>query len=365
MSDEDVRRRRAAQHRRRKKARQMKIAAAVIVCLLILCLAVTIALAKKAGRQDPGNASASQNGSGETSVSDDEAADHSETQDGAAKVEPSSDEAQAPDEAGRTPEPAAEKPVITLSESDTRTGDLILVNSSHAYDFEANEATIDLTNIRQGQSFYYQVGNTDMSVAGRILGPLDQLVASCNAGVGTELTGIESASRSLDYQQRVWNEMADLYGTDYAQTYVAAPGYSEHHTGLAVDVGIFYPGGAEGSFSGSDNAAWMNDNSCHYGFVRRYKSDKVDITGISNEAWHFRYVGIPHAVYMTQQNLCLEEYIDYLSTQTSREAPLQFEADGHTYRVWYTAELTFEEPENAYTVSGTNTGGIVVTETVG
>jgi hypothetical protein len=106
-------------------------------------------------------------------------------------------------------------------------------------------------------------------------------------------------------------EITAAYGEDYAKKYVASPGYSEHHTGLAVDVGIFYPDGSQGSFSESQNAVWMRNNCQHFGFVRRYAEDKTAITGISNEAWHFRYVGMPHAFYMTAHNLCLEEYIDF------------------------------------------------------
>lgn len=257
--------------------------------------------------------------------------------------------------------PADQVRTVTFTEEQKYMGDLILVNSSYPYDFEANAKTIALANIRDTQSFYYQVQKTEYEVAGRIMPSLDQLVAACDEAVGTKMTGVASAYRSMEYQQSVWNEMAELNGTEYAEKYVASPGYSEHHTGLAVDMSIFYEDGSEGSFSESENAVWMNANAYHYGFVRRYAEDKISVTGISNEAWHFRYVGIPHATYMVANNLCLEEYIDYLRANASAAKPLTITCDDGTYEVFFTTETTIEEPQGEYTVSGNNVDGYIVT----
>ena len=370
MTEQEKRRRLAAQKRKKQLRNRRMAAAAGILLVLLLCVVVIAGIRLR--KTDPGNPPADEEAvtpdeeavtPDEEAAAPDENAQSAETADisGTDDQEGTAGEGEIA-ETETAEETVPEGPsLLTFSEADTRAGDLILVNRTYAYDFEANEADLNLTNIREGQSFYYQVGNTSMAVAGRILGPLDQLVAACNQAVGSELTGIESAHRSLDYQQRVWNEMEDLYGRSYCETYVATPGYSEHHTGLAVDMGIFYPDGSEGSFSESGNAVWMRENSCHYGFIRRYASDKAGITGFSNEAWHFRYVGIPHAVYMTQNNLCLEEYIQKLTNETGPETPLTFEADGNTYSVYYTADLTIAEPEGEYSVSGTNTGGLIVT----
>lgn len=251
--------------------------------------------------------------------------------------------------------------MISLTESMLHTGDLILVNSSYAYDFEANENTIDLVNIRDSQSFYYQVEKTEYEVAGRMLPSLDQMIAACDAAMGTSETGITSAYRSYDYQQNVWNTTAEQSGEEYARAYVATPGYSEHHTGLAVDIGIFYSDGSQGSFSESQNAVWMDEHSSEYGFIRRYAEDKVSITGISNEKWHFRYVGLPHAVYMKQNNLCLEEYLEYLRNQTSSDNPLTISTSSGTYSVWYTTETSVLKPDGDYMISGDNIAGYIFT----
>ena len=111
-------------------------------------------------------------------------------------------------EGGEEPDATPTPEMISLTENMIHTGDLILVNSSYAYDFEANESTIDLVNIRNSQSFYYQVEKTEYEVAGRMLPSLDQMIAACDAAMGTSETGITSAYRSYDYQQNVWNTTA-------------------------------------------------------------------------------------------------------------------------------------------------------------
>ena len=85
---------------------------------------------------------------------------------------------------------------------------------------------------------------------------------------------------------------------------VAKPGYSEHETGLAIDVGS--DAGEE-----AQNAlwTWLSDNSYKYGFIIRYPENKVTYTGISNEPWHLRYVGVDAATEMKLNDQCLEEYL--------------------------------------------------------
>lgn len=96
------------------------------------------------------------------------------------------------------------------------------------------------------------------------------------------------------------------YEEAYSQTKltVQEPGYSEHQTGLAID------------FSESGNQIhndqmwdWLKQNAYKYGFILRYPEDKYDITKITYEPWHYRYVGKEVAKYITQNNLTLEEYV--------------------------------------------------------
>ena len=90
-----------------------------------------------------------------------------------------------------------------------------------------------------------------------------------------------------------------------ALDWVAQPGTSEHQLGIAVDINPDYS-----VTKGLGFYEWLSKNAHKYGFINRYPADKVEITGISNERWHYRYVGEKVARIIYEENLCLEEYID-------------------------------------------------------
>lgn len=89
-----------------------------------------------------------------------------------------------------------------------------------------------------------------------------------------------------------------------AVKWVAVPGTSEHQLGLAVDINA-----EDGRSDGKEVYDWLSQNSYKYGFILRYPADKTDITGISNEPWHYRYVGKKAAAEIYKQGICLEEYL--------------------------------------------------------
>jgi D-alanyl-D-alanine carboxypeptidase len=93
-----------------------------------------------------------------------------------------------------------------------------------------------------------------------------------------------------------------------AEQWVAVPGTSEHQIGIAVDINA----DTEKS-KAEDVYDWLADNAHKYGFINRYPADKTDITGISNEPWHYRYVGVDAATEIYEKNVCLEEYIETLN----------------------------------------------------
>lgn len=92
-----------------------------------------------------------------------------------------------------------------------------------------------------------------------------------------------------------------------AENWVAQPGTSEHELGLAVDIN------ADKTRCDNETVyAWLAEHAYQYGFILRYPADKEDVTGIACEPWHYRYVGEEAALAMTEQGLCLEEYLDTL-----------------------------------------------------
>ncbi len=97
-----------------------------------------------------------------------------------------------------------------------------------------------------------------------------------------------------------------------ASTVVAAPGTSEHHTGLAIDFNS-----VEDSFENTEQFKWLKENAADFGFVLRYPKGKEDITGVIYEPWHWRFIGIKHAKKMNELDMCFEEYTEYLEKSSN------------------------------------------------
>ena len=114
-----------------------------------------------------------------------------------------------------------------------------------------------------------------------------------------------STYRTLEYQEKLYNNYMKQDGQEKADTYSARPGFSEHHTGLAVDLDnniLSYT-----NFENTKEFNWMQDNAYKYGFILRYPKDE-SITGYIYEPWHYRYVGLDVATYIHDKNITFEEY---------------------------------------------------------
>lgn len=112
--------------------------------------------------------------------------------------------------------------------------------------------------------------------------------------------------RSYDYQNNLWSYYAGLYGEEYADTYYARPGQSEHNSGLAVD--ITFNGYNFNEIELYDGYDWILNSAHEYGFILRYPEDQQDVTRYGYESWHFRYVGKETAKIIYENNWTLEEY---------------------------------------------------------
>lgn len=115
-----------------------------------------------------------------------------------------------------------------------------------------------------------------------------------------------SAYRSYSYQLNLYNRYVSQEGKEQADTYSARPGFSEHQTGLCVDIDDRKKNFTD--FENTQSFNWMQQNAANYGFILRFPKDKETITGYSYEAWHYRYVGVEHAKKMKQKNLTFDEY---------------------------------------------------------
>ena len=121
---------------------------------------------------------------------------------------------------------------------------------------------------------------------------------------------VSSSYRSYAEQEEVYNNYKNSSGERYADSIAARPGSSEHQTGLTLDIFSRTNTNRE-TFKDSAEAKWLAENSYKFGFILRYPEDKVDITGYTYEAWHFRYVGEEIATYIYEHDITFEEYYAY------------------------------------------------------
>ena len=173
-----------------------------------------------------------------------------------------------------------------------------------------------------------------------------------------------SGWRSMREQREIWDGSMAENGTEFTRKYVALPGCSEHQTGLAIDLALR-----------SDNIDFIRpdfpyDGICgrfralaaDYGFIERYQAGKEHITGIAAEPWHFRYVGRPHARLMSDNGLCLEEYVELLRSYPYPERLLETRGGAYEADVGFAfAKSKLELPDAPYQISGNNVDGYIYT----
>ena len=191
---------------------------------------------------------------------------------------------------------------------------LMLVNRQHK--LGKNDAPTDLVTIESVLSadivkVKYSGTKADRTATEALGRMLSAAIAD-----GLSNFQISSAYRTYSEQQKLVDNSVAKYqknNPDWSRdrclsaTYntVAPAGTSEHQTGLAFDITV-----PNVSFTGTAQQKWLHDHCAKYGFVVRFTADKQKLTGFVAESWHFRYVGVEAAQTMTQNNWCLEEYVE-------------------------------------------------------
>jgi D-alanyl-D-alanine carboxypeptidase len=121
-----------------------------------------------------------------------------------------------------------------------------------------------------------------------------------------------SGYRAYGIQQILFNAKVEEVGSEKkARRRVAAPGTSEHQMGLAMDVQSPSQLNLNPKFGQTPEGIWVGENAHRFGFIVRYKQEWREITGISDEPWHIRYVGIAHATALYHLDIPLETYVEY------------------------------------------------------
>ncbi|HEY4622213.1 MAG TPA: M15 family metallopeptidase [Solibacillus sp.] len=229
---------------------------------------------------------------------------------------------------------------ISLEHYAISSGDLVLVNR----DIELQQDPTNLAQIPMDIAANVIVDSTFL-LENQAIQPLKQLFEAAQQDDIHHFI-INSAYRSGKLQQQLFEKN----GADYA----LPSGYSEHQTGLSLDIGS-----TAGKMENVAEGKWLEQNAPKYGFILRYPKHKVDVTGINYEPWHFRYVGLPHSVTMQKKDMVLEEYIQFVKKEQSYTTKV----NGSTYFVQYTTDMSTVNIPNTdnFNVSGDNKNGYIIT----
>ena len=177
---------------------------------------------------------------------------------------------------------------------------LYVANKKHSlpYDYEPS----DLRTVNVNSS-------ADLQMRDEAASALEDMFAAASKD-GITLVAC-SGYRSAVYQDQLYSGYVNSYGTEVADSISSRPGYSEHQTGLAMDIGdhdqsTVFTADMENTSEGE----WLYRNAHLYGFVLRYPKGKENITGYSFEPWHYRYVGVETAtaMYNISPDETMEEY---------------------------------------------------------
>ena len=349
----------------RKRYRKKSRAPIVLVLFFAAVLAVSIFLIVKNSKKPSVSASDFSEGSGEmfeTILPDETVAPSEDSSDaGAPETEPT------PGAGG----------FVTLSNDEVHDGNLILVNYKYAYVFPEEDILLPMK--RDGE--YYSVSTLDVSLRSEALEAFSSLTKDLFANSGCDDVLVVSSFRGIEKQEEIYRDREERYGSEYAASYVAVPGYSEHHTGLAMDLAVYTEDGGYYDIETYPDCEWFMANYDRYGYVLRYPEHKAGITSINYEGWHYRYVGLPHSIIMDALDLCLEEYTDYIKDYSYSSALLfntitneiktvdaAATAPGSTEAIVYFVPASDGDttdvpvvPSSNYEISGNNVDGFVVT----
>ncbi len=187
-----------------------------------------------------------------------------------------------------------------IKETDLSKGNLILVNKFNYLknDYSPKEITnIDLNYSYSGNKVSKETNDAYIEMAMAAKEDGIQLMAN-------------STYRTYERQEEIYKDFYYSKGISYADKYAARAGYSEHQTGLAID--IFTTGNSTTSnFEESDAFKWLSKNAHKFGFILRYPKDKEYLTGYSYESWHYRYLGVETATKVYNSKLTYDEYYAY------------------------------------------------------
>lgn len=266
---------------------------------------------------------------------------------------------------------------VTVDADQIHRGPCILVNFDVPYIFEEEE---DVYSVFKNKTKSYKVTSGSVFLRMEMINALNDMMDAFYAKTENRNIMVNSGFRNAKQQQEVYDSKLQLNGAEYAEKYVQKPGYSEHHTGYAMDLAVYDEGDLEvegdeamWTFDGKNEYFWVDQNCDQYGFVLRYSASKEDVTRIAYESWHYRYVGIGNALTMTNMGLSLEEYVNFIKDYSYNGTRYYITADnGDIYCTYYVKsngqdgqKIPIPKTARSYQISGNNIDGFIIAALVG
>ncbi|MBY6273299.1 MAG: VanY-A/VanY-F/VanY-M family D-Ala-D-Ala carboxypeptidase [Bacillaceae bacterium] len=236
---------------------------------------------------------------------------------------------------------------VTITKEQIYQGNLLLINSKYPVRQEGVKSDIVNLSIHNELVKGYGLLDKNIYLSKEVAQKFSEMVNDAEKeGVNHFL--IVSGYRTFSEQNKLYEEMGP--------SYALPAGYSEHNSGLALDVGSSLT-----KMERAPEGKWLKENAWKFGFILRYPKDKTDVTGIQYEPWHIRYVGFPHSAIMKEKNFALEEYMGFLKEQKSITTTI----DHQVYKIFYypiSQNTKIPVPANGqYEISGNNMDGVIVT----
>lgn len=252
---------------------------------------------------------------------------------------------------------------VEIDNEKVHTGSLVLVNNHYECKFDGD----NLVSVLEEGGKNYKVSDYEVKVNQSIMGSLDSMLTDFYNTTGNSKTLVCSAYRSRALQEELYTEDKEAKDENYqGDEFVAVPGYSEHQTGYAIDFSVLDDDGNIHEFNNEGEYEWILENCAKYGFILRYPENKVPLTEIGYETWHYRYVGLPHSLYIMQNDLCLEEYTTLVSKHTVSEPLYVTDMSLENWMIYFvpaengdTTSVQVPKTKN-YQILGNNVDGFVV-----
>ena len=255
---------------------------------------------------------------------------------------------------------------VIKNKADLSVGSLALVNQDHEFVFSDDEDGLvkmaDDTN-----RDHYKLAYLTYLLDPEALTALNKMMEAFHSVHEANDVTVCEAFKSHSAQSESYS--AAEQGKDILDSDNNLPaGFSEHHTGLAIDLILVDSSSSIRKFDGTGEYEWFKKNCFKYGFILRYPEHKEESTHMAYQPAHFRYVGIPHSYIMNENDYSLEEYISELKKYQFSGEHLNYSLNGYDYEIYFVESMgdgtsvpVLSDSEKAVVISGNNEDGYIVT----